>query len=282
MSGIENLDPSPWLIRTDDEVNEAYSLMRMAEDEWLEALREAGAAVHDMERRRYIALVPDAVSALPNTNDLENTRAGFRAAALKAAEEQGKKPTVTARSAQLPEWLGPGGGDIHEERPEYRAARVRYRFNNAWRGGRITPGQALSFIDERIASLEAAIDRATERRDSKARRDAQKNRLKALKKSRRIVAQFAEQGSSEYQYAARIRSGQALRISIYGSYTAFDGVDVMTTNVSAQAAVPAIGLIPIADTETCKLEAAGGRNRASNYELVADAHPVVILAKRAD
>ena len=275
MAGLQNLDPTPWLIETDEAINQAYAAMRTAEDEWLAALKHAGARVEDMRRRRHVALVPDAV-ALPDATNLEATRRAFRSAALEAAERQSKKTTVASRSTELPEWLGPGGGDIHDERPEYRATRVRYRENMAWRGGRITPEEALRFIDERIASLEDAVDRAESRKDSKERRASQRERLKNLKESRRIVRKYAgaAASSAEFQYAARIRSGVALRLSIYGHYPLDE------TPVSAQAALPAVGLIPVLDLDSCLFEPAGTRDRAGEYEIVAEADPIVIFARR--
>lgn len=248
------LDTAPWLVELDSETAQAYAVMREAEEEWLEAAQTAGCTLHHLPHdRRVVVLVPAAV-ALPDHAPLTSTRTEYVHHLRQLAAEQGKEATVGAKSTALPKWVG--GEAIGAQRPKYEAARVRWRTQTAYRAGSLTAKQAIDYLRRRRDRQEEILTNA-ENQHRKDRLDRLKDRLLEADQAYIKALDFVQRNTS---LKARVISGNALKISVYGKNEEGE-------SVSKQASLPSIALVPAAPG--CEFGEAPKRERAGLVTVLA-------------
>jgi len=257
----ENMDDplsvQQWLVTLDPDTKAAYRMMREAEDEWLEAAEAVGcklaALPHD---RRIVVLVPPGIK-LPDHTAMVATRATYTTMIGEIAAEQGKRRTVGTRSGSLPHWVG--GDAIGGEPPAYLATRVRWRTQAAYRSGQLTPEQAIDYLLRRVRRQEEVLAKAEEQ----YRHDRVERLTEAVERAEHEYQDAQDFLSRNTSIKARLRSGDAYKISVYGKATA-DDAEKQT--VSFSASLPSIALVPAAPD--CVVEPAPHRNRASTVRVL--------------
>lgn len=248
------LDTTPWLVELDADTTRAYSVMREAEDRWLEALQVNGCELHYLPHdRRVVALVPTSLE-LPSHTEMANTRNDYISLLRQLASEQGKEATVGARSGSLPHWVG--GDAIGSHRPKYEAVRVRWRTQTAYRAGNMSPEQAINYLKGRRDRQEAILANA-EKNYRKDRLDRLKDKLLEVDQAYIKALDFVQQNPS---IKARVISGTAIKLSVYAK-------DSEGKSVSFQASLPSIALVSAADG--CTFEESPKRERTGRVRVIA-------------
>lgn len=248
------LDTTPWLVELDADTARAYSIMREAEERWLEALQINGCKLHHLPHdRRVVVLVPIS-SKLPSHKEMANSRSDYIYLLRQLAAEQNKEATVGARSGSLPHWIG--GDVIGSRRPKFEVTRVRWRTQTAYRAGNMTPEQAISYLKGRRDRQEAILANA-EANYRKDRLDRLKEKLLEVNQAYIKALDFVQNNPD---IKARVISGTAIKLSVYGK-------DKKGQSVSFQASLPSIALVSAA--ECCTFEEAPKRERSGRVSVMA-------------
>lgn len=262
---LRDLSTEQYILEMDEDLSSAYQEMRDAEREWVEACDgKAGIEVLELSGRRWLIVV-DPRSALPDYSEMERTRAVFSEQAQTAAQEQKKMPTIGTRTTKMPEWAG--GGLIHiESRPLWVADRVRWRRHEAYRGSAITVEEALDLLSKRFETFRGYLTRAKLNHQTQ-RIERLKQRCDEIESAYEELARLA---SAKGEFAALVRSGHSLRLSIRGR-------DEDNEKISIDESIPSITLVP--GTSETVIEEAPKRRRTQRYERVADADGIILLRR---
>ena len=221
---LASLDNSPWLVRLAAEDRYTYVRMVRAEAAFLDALAALGCAVVRPERtngrpsRRALAVVPHGVT-LPASERLCQAVELWRATIEGAAAEQGKSDTVGVRGATLPVWLDASGQDVTftDPRPAYRADKVTHRLQAAYRGAALSPGEALSLLQDRLERTRGALVQSERVYQHERARDQQR-RIDDLEIGIGDLAGFIKRSLA---VSVRMHSGMAWRLHVSTADEAF-------------------------------------------------------------
>jgi hypothetical protein len=233
---LASLDNSPWLVRLDAEDRYKYIGMVRAEGAFLEALEALGCPVvrpertNDRPSRRALAIVPPGVP-LPPSDRLCQAVAMWRETVEGAAAAQGKSDTVGVRGATVPVWLGQAGQDVPftDDRPDYQAVKVTHRLQAAYRGAALSPGEAVSLLQDRLERSRDALLQS-ERNYQHERASEQRQRIDDLESGIGDLLGFIMRSLA---VSVRMHSGMAWRIHVKTADT-----DAIAASVSTIALVP--------------------------------------------
>ncbi len=244
---LDKLDNTRWVVNLDDHMRAAYAKMREQEESFLAELAEAGATVLRCEKpatddagpsRRALVLVPPGFK-IPAGKKLIACVRTWQDMVSAAAEQQGKEPTVGTRGASLPVWLGPDNTDkpFTQARPAYSAKVVTHHLQQAFRGARLEPDDAMKVLRERLGRAESALQNSEKR----GKRDRIERQAQAIADLKNAVVQLTALISQGSIVSVRIQSGLSWRISVRSE----DKTSFTTT-------IATIGLIPAAADVTIK------------------------------
>lgn len=248
-NGSEQLETAPYLVKLEDSAARLYARMRELEGQWLGECEQRGCTLVQSKRRQCVVLVPPGteVPALDLTPYHE-----WREAAVKLADEQGKKDSVASRSSQPPTWLTLSGErySLTEAAPDYRVQRLRYRTAQAARGARMGPDDATQYIQGLISRAESAIESSL-KYGHRSRLPEQEERLALLE------TEFAE--FEGLVTKARLKN---LLISVQALSGEAWRITARTTDKqSVHASISTIAVMPC--TADVLVEPAGNRERKS-------------------
>lgn len=217
MGTLASLDNAPWAVALSGDDRAAYLVMVKAEGAFLKALEALGCAVLRPERqsdrpsRRGLAVVPPGVP-LPSVAALRGAVEHWRATLEAAALDQGKADTVGKRGATMPVWIGLDGVDVHltDARPDYQAAKITQHLQPAYRGSAISPGEALTLLQDRLERTGKALQHS-EAKSKKDRLDDQRQRFAELTGGVEALRRYI---LNNLAVSARLHSGLSWRINI--------------------------------------------------------------------
>lgn len=200
MSGLENLDPTPWLVNLDRDIAGTadavalYRAMREAEDIFLSEAQDLGCTVV-RERRGALVVVPSA--ALANLPPFPDPRLywAWEEAIRALAQAQAKKPGVGTRSSCAPYWLGPQS-NCRYPCPQVAVQKITYRRDVAARGAQLTGHEALALLYAKAGKL-TEYAATSERRGQRTRAASQRARAD-------VYALAAEQLATKILHAERV------------------------------------------------------------------------------